>query len=93
MNDRDLRNLNFFNGLIIFSLLTIFCRFFMVVWRRSKLGAILLFTVGPYLLIGFHVHEEELQYRILCQIKPEQLPCKEWEARKKGVLSTAQPGK
>lgn len=76
MNDRDLRNLNFFNGLIIFSLLTIFWRIFVAVWRRSKLGAILLFTVGPYLLIAIHSYEDELQYRVLCHIKPDQVACK-----------------
>lgn len=76
MNDRDLQNLNFFNALIVFSLITIFWRLFMVVWRRSKLAAILLVTVGPYLLIGLHSIEEDLQYRVLCHIKPDQVACK-----------------
>lgn len=77
MNDRDSQNLNFFNALIVFSLITIFWRLFMAVWHRSKLGAILLITVGPYLLVALHSFEEELQYRVLCQIKPEQVACKE----------------
>lgn len=76
MNDRDSQNLNFFNALIVFSLITIFCRLFMAVWRRSKLGAILLITVGPYLLIALHSVEEDLQYRVLCHIKPDQVACK-----------------
>ena len=76
MNDRDLQNLNFFNALIVFSLVILFWRFFMAVWHRSKLGAILLITVGPYLLVALHSFEEELQYRVLCQIKPEQVACK-----------------
>ena len=76
MNDRDSQNLNFFNALIVFSLLTLFCRLFMAVWRRSKLAAILLITVGPYLLVTLHIAEEELQYRVLCQSKPEQVACK-----------------
>jgi len=78
MNDRDLQNLNFFNALIVFSLITIFWRLFMAVWNRSKLGAILLITVGPYLLVALHSFEEELQYRVLCQIKPEQVACKRY---------------
>ncbi|MCY7286074.1 MAG: hypothetical protein LH679_22150 [Cyanobacteria bacterium CAN_BIN43] len=76
MNDRDLQNLNFFNALIVFSLITLFGRLFMAVWRRSKLAAILLITVGPYLLVSLHSVEEELQYRVLCQIKPDQVACK-----------------
>ena len=76
MNDRDLQNLNFFNALIVFSLITLFGRLFMAVWRRSKLAAILLITVGPYLLVTLHTVEEELQYRVLCQIKPDQVACK-----------------
>ena len=76
MNDRDLQNLNFFNALIVFSLVILFWRFFMAVWHRSTLGAILLITVGPYLLVALHSFEEELQYRVLCQIKPEQVACK-----------------
>ena len=76
MNDRDLQNLNFFNALIVFSLITLFWRLFMAVWRRSKLAAILLITVGPYLLVTLHTVEEELQYRVLCQIKPDQVACK-----------------
>lgn len=76
MNDRDLQNFNFFNALIVFSLITIFWRFFMAVWHRSKLGAILLITVGPYLLVALHSFEEDLQYRVLCNIKPEQVACK-----------------
>lgn len=76
MNDRDSQNLNFFNALIVFSLVTLFGRLFMAVWRRSKLGAILLITVGPYLLIGLHSVEEDLQYRVLCHIKPDQVACK-----------------
>lgn len=76
MNDRDLQNLNFFNALIVFSLVILFWRFFVAVWQRSKVGAILLITVGPYLLVALHSFEEELQYRVLCQIKPEQGACK-----------------
>lgn len=76
MNDRDSQNLNFFNALIVFSLITIFGRLFMAVWRRSKLAAILLITVGQYLLITLHSVESELQYRVLCHIKPEQVACK-----------------
>jgi hypothetical protein len=76
MNDRDSQNLNFFNALIVFSLVTLFWRLFMAVWQRSKLGAILLITVGPYLLVALHSVESDLQYRVLCQIKPEQVACK-----------------
>lgn len=76
MNDRDSQNLNFFNALIVFSLVIIFWRLFMAVWRRSKLGAILLITVGPYLLVALHSVESDLQYRVFCQIKPEQVACK-----------------
>lgn len=76
MDDRDLQNLNFFNALIVFSLITLFWRLFMAVWRHSKLGAILLITMGPYLLVALHSFEEDLQYRVLCQIKPEQAACK-----------------
>ena len=76
MNDRDSQNLNFFNALIVFSLVIIFWRLFMAVWQRSKLGAILLITLGPYLLVALHNVEEDLQYRVLCQIKPEQVACK-----------------
>lgn len=78
MNDRDSQNLNFFNALIVFSLITIFWRLFMAVWRRSKLGAILLITLGPYLLVALHSVESDLQYRVLCQIKPEQVACKRY---------------
>jgi hypothetical protein len=76
MNDRDLQNLNFFNALLIFSLLTLFWRLFMAVWRRSKLAAILLVTVGPYLLAALHSFEQDLPHRALCQSKPEQVACK-----------------
>ena len=76
MNDRDSQNLNFFNALIVFSLLTLFCRLFMAVWRRSKLAAILLVTVGPYLLAALHSYEQDSSYRALCQSKPEQVACK-----------------
>jgi hypothetical protein len=76
MNDRDSQNINFFNALIIFSLITLFGRLFMSVWRRSKLAAILLITVGPYFLITLHSVEEDLQYRVLCHIKPDQVACK-----------------
>lgn len=76
MNDRDTQNLNLFNALIVFSLITLFWRLFMPVWHRSKLGAILLVTVGPYLLVALHSFEDDLQYRVLCQIKPEQVGCK-----------------
>ena len=76
MNDRDSQNLNFFNALIVFSLVIILWRLFIVVWQRSKLEAILLITVGPYLLVALHSVESDLQYRVLCQIKPEQVACK-----------------
>lgn len=76
MNDRDSQNLNFFNALIVFSLIALFGRLFMAVWRRSKLAAILLVTVGPYALITLHSVEEDLQYRVLCHIKPDQVACK-----------------
>lgn len=76
MNDRDLENLNFFNALIIFGLIVIFWRLFMLVWQRSKIGAILLITFGPYLLVSINSHVDELQYRVICHIKPEQVACK-----------------
>lgn len=76
MNDRDLQNLNFFNALIIFSLLIIFWRLFIAVWHRSKLAAILLITFGPYFLLSIPSYTNKLQYRVLCQIKPEQIACK-----------------
>ena len=78
MNDRDSQNLNFFNALIVFSLLTLFCRLFMAVWRRSKLAAILLVTVGPYLIAVLHSFEQDASYRALCQSKPEQAACKRY---------------
>lgn len=78
MNDRDSQNLNLFNALIVFSLITLFWRLFMAVWRRSKLAAILLVTVGPYLLAALHSFEQDLQYRALCQSKPEQAACKRY---------------
>lgn len=76
MNDHDSQNINFFNALIVFSVLVIFWRLFMSVWHRSKLGAILLITFGPYLLLSINSYADELQYRVICQIKPEQVACK-----------------
>lgn len=76
MNVRDSQNINFFNALILFSVLVIFWRLFMLVWHRSQLGAILLITFGPYLLLSINSYADELQYRVICQIKPEQDACK-----------------
>lgn len=76
MNDHDSQNINFFNALIVFSVLVIFWRLFMSVWHRSKLGAILLITFGPYLLLSINSYADELQYWVICQIKPEQVACK-----------------
>ncbi len=78
MNDRDSQNQNLFNALIVFSLITLFWRLFMAVWRRSKLAAILLVTVGPYFLAVMHSCEQDLQHRALCQNKPELAACKRY---------------
>lgn len=72
--------ISFFTGVFILQIYVLFCCVFVALWQRSKIGAILLVTVGPPLALSSVSWEEEARYRVLCSIKSEQEACVEWKA-------------
>jgi hypothetical protein len=84
MNDREVESINFWHLVLGFGILLLVIKVYLAVWRRSKLAAILMITVGPYLLIGLHQIEKPINYHVFCNLKPDQESCVKW--RKTGVI-------
>jgi hypothetical protein len=80
MNNREHQTITLTNILLTITLVTVLIKLFSWGWRKSKVGTILVITLGPYILAyGPHVFDS-YQPIILCEEHPQQPGCiKMWK--------------
>jgi hypothetical protein len=84
MNNRENQQINFFNFLLVITVVPFLCKLFMMGWRRSKIATIAFILFASPALSAMSAVETTARYHILCGINPNQETCIHW--KKTGIM-------